>query len=80
MEIIVVGATGYVGSEVLRVCLSDPAIAKVYVLTRRPLNPAPVDSSDSDKLSVILRDNWLQYDDDLLDTLKAAQACIWCVL
>ena len=78
MEIIVVGATGYVGAEVLRCCLSDPLIVKVFVLTRRPLDAAQLnDLSNRDKLSVILRDDWLHYDDELLDALKNAQACIW---
>ncbi|KAF1818826.1 uncharacterized protein K489DRAFT_413288 [Dissoconium aciculare CBS 342.82] len=85
MEIIVVGATGYVGSEVLRLCLEDPHISKIHVLTRRPLldsSLAPV--SASDKLSVILRHDWLRYDRgdedaDLLSALKNARACIWCI-
>jgi nucleoside-diphosphate-sugar epimerase len=80
MEIIVIGATGYVGSEVLRCCMSDPLLAKVFVLTRRPLDAAQMNElPNRDKLSVILRDDWLHYDDELLDALKNTRACIWYV-
>jgi uncharacterized protein YbjT (DUF2867 family) len=86
MEIIVVGATGYVGSEVLRLCLEDPHISKIHVLTRRPLlDSSLAPASASDKLSVILRHDWLRYDRgdedaDLLSALKNARACIWYVI
>ncbi|QUC20486.1 uncharacterized protein UV8b_04727 [Ustilaginoidea virens] len=81
MQVVVVGATGYVGSTVLRHCLADPRISRVHVLTRRPLGDAeaPAGSPASGKLSVIIKTDWMAYDDELLHALRHARACLWCI-
>ncbi|GAO15121.1 hypothetical protein UVI_02029790 [Ustilaginoidea virens] len=81
MQVVVVGATGYVGSTVLRHCLADPRISRVHVLTRRPLGDAeaPAGSPASGKLSVIIKTDWMAYDDELLHALRHARACLWSV-
>lgn len=38
-SVVLVGATGLVGGECLRLLLADPAFARVVVLARRPLSP-----------------------------------------
>jgi uncharacterized protein YbjT (DUF2867 family) len=40
MDILLIGATGLVGRECLRLLAATPAIARVVVLARRPLPPA----------------------------------------
>lgn len=40
-QLMLVGATGLVGSHVLRQALADPAVAQVVAPTRRPLTPHP---------------------------------------
>lgn len=39
LAVLIVGATGLVGSHVLQLALEDPAVAKVIAPTRRPLPP-----------------------------------------
>ncbi|GAB0137934.1 hypothetical protein EsDP_00006185 [Epichloe bromicola] len=80
MEIIIVGATGYVGSAVLERCLSDASISRIFVLTRRPLGDAQTASPEAArKVSVVIKMNWIEYDDELLERLRGARACIWCI-
>jgi uncharacterized protein YbjT (DUF2867 family) len=70
MHIILTGATGLTGGEVLRQALLDPGITQVTVLTRRTLGV-----SHPKLHEVILRD-FLDYTG--LD-LRSATACIWCL-
>src|ERR1700759_2537834 len=71
MKIILTGATGFVGDEVLRQALDDPSIDQVVVLTRRPVGVS------NPKLNEIVLDDFLDYS-GLGDQLKA-DACIWCL-
>jgi 1-deoxy-D-xylulose 5-phosphate reductoisomerase len=73
-EVIITGATGYVGSETLDVCIADPAISKIYVISRHPLESS---YDKVDKLGVIIHENWLEYDVSLLERTRNARACIW---
>ncbi|MDB5851566.1 MAG: hypothetical protein JWP29_5318 [Rhodoferax sp.] len=74
MKILVTGATGFAGGEVLRQLLDDPAVTQVTqvtVLLRRP------GSVRHPKLTEVVLNNFLDY------TRVAAQlnadACIWCL-
>lgn len=71
MKIILTGATGFVGSEVLTRLIADPAVMQVTCLTRRPV------SVSSPKLVTILHDNFAVWDDSLLDRLADHDGCIW---
>jgi uncharacterized protein YbjT (DUF2867 family) len=70
MHIILTGATGFTGGEVLRQALLDPAITQVTVLTRRTL------ALSHPKLHEIILRDFLDYTG--LD-LRSATACIWCL-
>jgi hypothetical protein len=72
MQIIITGATGMVGSEVLRQALATVTITKVVAIVRRPL------TLQHPKLDVIIHKNFLDYM-PLDNTFKAAHACIWCL-
>lgn len=76
MEVIIAGATGYVGSTVLDTCIADPAISKIYVLTRRPLEGSATEN-DTKKVEVIIHTDWLNYEQPLLKRLAHARACLW---
>ncbi len=71
MKIVLTGATGFVGSEVLSQLLGDPAIEAIAVLTRRPVGMS------HPKLKELVVEDFLDYSkykDDL-----NADACIWCL-
>lgn len=74
MKVILTGATGFVGLEVLKQCLQNPSITSVVVLARREL-PATV--SNNPKLTVKIITDFLSYSDDLISDLRGAEACIW---
>lgn len=69
MKIILTGATGFVGTEVLRQALADPEIDEVIVLTRRPL------AVSDPKLEALVLPDFLDYS-GVGDRLQA-DACIW---
>jgi uncharacterized protein YbjT (DUF2867 family) len=70
VEIVLTGATGFAGGEVLRQALADPEIEQVTVLTRRTTGLARA------KLKEIILDDFLDYSS--LD-LSDHDACIWCL-
>lgn len=72
IRLILTGATGFVGGEVLRQALDCPEVERVTVLTRRP-----VELAHPKLLQVIVEDftDFSQIDADAL----TADACIWCL-
>ena len=74
-KIILTGATGLIGSEVLQQCLAHPSITSVVVLSRRSL-PEPL--SKRSKLKVIIHQDFsTSYPLALLEEVVDADACIW---
>lgn len=71
MKIILTGATGFVGSNVLTHLVAAPQVTEVTCLTRRPL------ASDAPKVTTILHEDFAVYDPELLDRLAGHDACIW---
>lgn len=72
MKILVTGATGLVGAEVIRQAIKDPAITEVIALTR---NPTDIQHS---RLKTIIHKDFLKYD-NLGEVLKDVDACLWCL-
>jgi uncharacterized protein YbjT (DUF2867 family) len=70
MKIIVTGATGTVGSEVIRQAIVDKDIHEVVALTRRAID------INHAKLNTIIHKNFQDYS-GLEPLLKNADACIW---
>ena len=74
MKLIVVGATGLVGSEIIRQSLAIDEITEVIALARHPIQ---VENSGSSKVkSVVVRD-YAEYPEDVKAKLAGADACIW---
>ncbi|MFE8596798.1 NAD-dependent epimerase/dehydratase family protein [Archangium violaceum] len=71
MKIILTGATGFVGTEVLRQALQDPEIERVVVLGRKSVGTA------HPKLHEVVLKSFLDYA-PAADQLNA-DACIWCL-
>ena len=72
MKIIITGATGTAGSEVLRQALADPGISEVLVLSRRPLDVTGA------KLKTALLNDFLDYS-AVAPQFAGYDACLWCL-
>ncbi|KAJ7504311.1 hypothetical protein B0H11DRAFT_1981622 [Mycena galericulata] len=75
MKIILAGATGFIGTEVLAQCLRNPVITSIVVLSRRPL-PGII-SAHPDKVHVIVMKDFKAYSTEAVKQLEGADACIW---
>lgn len=72
MKILVTGATGMAGSEVIRQAIIDESITEIIALVRRPLEIT------HPKITVIIHQDFLNYD-DVRDKFRGCDACIWCL-
>jgi uncharacterized protein YbjT (DUF2867 family) len=72
MKIILTGATGTAGSEVLRQALADADVTEVLVLSRRPLDIA------DPKLRVAVLEDFLDYS-KVARQFAGYDACLWCL-
>lgn len=72
MNIIVTGATGMVGAEIVRQAIADPQITQITAISRKPLE------LQHTKLRVVLLDNFLDYT-PIQQQLQSHAACLWCL-
>jgi putative NADH-flavin reductase len=83
MKLVVAGATGFVGGEVLRLALRNKSITSVVALARKEV-PVPKHAgseADISKLKSVLLEDWEgPYPDLVIEQLKGADACVWSVL
>lgn len=78
MKIILTGATGYIGHEVLDQCIKHNFISHIYVLTRRTLDAK---YATHKKVTQVIHEGFNEWPDYLLQKLKGygVQGCIWCL-
>jgi uncharacterized protein YbjT (DUF2867 family) len=74
MKVVVTGATGFVGREVLAQCIAHHRISNVIVLSRRAIDD---NLSKNPKIQVIIHEDFSSYPSSLMKQLKGAEACIW---
>ena len=72
MKVLITGATGMAGSEVVRQAIADDTITGIIALVRRPLEIT------HPKITTIIHDDYSLYD-DVKDHFKNCDACIWCL-
>lgn len=75
MKVILTGSTGFIGSEVLAQCLTNPKITKIIILSRRPISSNAL-AAHKDAKVVIMQD-FKVYSDKVLEQIEDADACIW---
>lgn len=76
MKVIITGATGYLGQEVLQQCAAHEKIDEVVTLVRRDL---PAEFKDHPKITVVKVTDFGKFSDDTLKQLEGADGCIWYV-
>lgn len=76
MKLIVAGATGLVGTEVIRQSLQISQITQVIALARKPAQVE--DDIDSSKLKSVVISDYEEYPDHVKAEFAGADACIWC--
>ncbi|KAF8849958.1 hypothetical protein BDZ45DRAFT_752230 [Acephala macrosclerotiorum] len=75
MKLVISGATGFVGREVLRQALKCPDITSVVTIGRRPVTVK--DSTNISKLTDIVMEDGEHYSDSDIEKISDAEACIW---
>jgi nucleoside-diphosphate-sugar epimerase len=83
MKLIVVGATGFVGGEVVRLALRNKSVTSIAALTRKvvPVPEYAGPEADTSKLQSVLLEDWeTPYPQNVIDHLKGADACVWSVV
>ncbi|KAJ5459590.1 uncharacterized protein N7458_001142 [Penicillium daleae] len=74
MNIIIAGATGFVGGEIVRQAIVNDKINHAYILTRKPI---PEELARSQKVTIIQHDDFSHYPSELLSRLQEAEGCLW---
>ncbi|HEY3876598.1 MAG TPA: NAD(P)H-binding protein, partial [Candidatus Kapabacteria bacterium] len=73
MQILITGATGMVGGEVVRAAIADPEVDSVVAVSRRPL-----EGIEHPKLRVWLLENFLDFS-SVSEAFQTSNVCIWCL-
>lgn len=76
MKVVVTGATGTVGNEIVKHCLADARITKVVILTRKAVS---MDIESHPKADVIMIQDFARYSDEVLRRLEGSSACLWAI-
>lgn len=80
MKLIVTGATGFVGMEVIRQAVLNPNITSVVALARKRVTlPETISMhANRSKLESVLLEDWTSpYPDSVKDALRDADCGIW---
>ncbi|KAM4063980.1 NAD(P)H-binding domain-containing protein [Hirsutella rhossiliensis] len=76
MKVIVTGATGNAGRQIVQQCIDSPRITKVVILTRRAVS-GEVESHP--KVEVVMQQDFSHYTEAVMSRLEGAEACLWAI-
>lgn len=79
MKLVIGGATGFVGTELLRQALENPAVTSIVGLSRRETKLPEGSSDASGKLKSVVCEDLASYPADLKKELGDVDACIWTI-
>ncbi|KAG9235139.1 putative nucleoside-diphosphate-sugar epimerase [Amylocarpus encephaloides] len=77
MKLIVAGATGFVGTAVIRQAIHNPAITSIIALARRKTTVPKDAGQDASKVKSVILDDFTKYPENVKSELAGAHACIW---
>ena len=79
MKLIIAGASGFVGAELVRQSLENSRITSVVALARRPTFPPEnlKSSVNINKLQSVVLNDFGSYPEDVKKHFTGADACIW---
>ena len=72
MKLLITGATGMAGSELVRQAITDTGISEIVALVRRPMEIT------HPKITTVLHQDFLDYT-ALKDVFSSCDACCWCL-
>lgn len=75
MKLVIVGASGFVATELISQALRRPDVTNLVALSRKPVT-AP-NGENAAKLKSVLISDYGEYPDDVKKELAGANACIW---
>ncbi|KAF4468591.1 transport sec13 [Fusarium albosuccineum] len=81
MKLVIGGASGYLGTEVVRQALKHPGISSVVALGRRP-TPIPEGSgsqAETSKFKSVTIDDFCNYSEQVKADIAGADGCIWLI-
>ncbi len=73
MHLLLTGATGLVGSGVLHSMLTNPAVTKISILSRREVKQA----EGHEKAAVIIHKDFTSYPPETVAQLKDVDGVVW---
>lgn len=76
MKLVIGGSSGFVGTELVRQALSNPAITSVIGLSRRE-TPVPSSDANAAKLKSVVCDDFGNYSETVKKELEDVDAFIW---
>ncbi|KAJ7644755.1 hypothetical protein FB45DRAFT_987977 [Roridomyces roridus] len=80
MKIVIGGSSGFVGVELVRQALLDPAFTSVVALSRRETALPPANANTAaDKFTSVVCNDFLTYSDSVQKAVEGADACIWTI-
>ena len=75
MKLAIGGATGYVGTEVLRQALLSKAVTSIVAIGRR--SASVPEGLDGSKLTNVVLEDFNHYPDEAMKKLEGVDACDW---
>jgi uncharacterized protein YbjT (DUF2867 family) len=72
-KLLLSGATGRIGAQVLGHVLQNSSISSVIVLSRRPLP----ELARHNRLEIVVIEDFTQYSDEVITKLSGADGCLW---
>ncbi|KAK5733929.1 hypothetical protein LTR17_009336 [Elasticomyces elasticus] len=79
MKIVLFGATGNIGGEILSQAIAHKYIEHIYCITRKPLDRKYFDKKSKGKVTELVNDNFLDYPDTITRYLveEGVDGCVW---